>query len=61
MQREMERTRDKTVYTLVKPVETEPGSTDSMSMEVSSRRKLQVEPEYDVNSDNDDHSEAGPP
>ena len=55
MQREMERTR------LVMPVETEPGSTDSMTMEVSSRRKPEFEPEYDVNNDNDDHSEAGPP
>ncbi|KAF8452512.1 hypothetical protein L210DRAFT_2040275 [Boletus edulis BED1] len=31
IQREMERTRDKTIHTFVKPVETEPGSTDSMT------------------------------
>jgi len=57
MQREMERTRDKTVYTLVKPVETEPGSTDSMTVGLSPSQKL--EPEYDVNSD--DHAEVGQP
>lgn len=55
----MERTRDKTVYTLVKPVETEPGSTGSMTMEGLSGRKL--EPEYH-NVDSDDHDElVGPP
>ena len=54
----MERTRDKTVYTPVKPVETEPGSTDSMTMEVSSRGTLEAED--DVNSD-EQSAEAGPP
>ena len=58
MQREMERTRDKTVYTPVKPVETEPGSTDSMTMEVSPRGTPEVED--DVNSD-EQSAEAGPP
>lgn len=47
IQREMERTRDKTVYTLVKPVETEPESTDNMTADVSSRPTL--EPEDDAN------------
>lgn len=47
---------------LVKPMETEPGSTDSMTMEVSSRQKPEFELEYDsVNNDNNDHSEAGLP
>lgn len=59
MQREMERTRDKTVYTLVKPVDTEPESTGSMTMEGSSGQK--IEPEYDDIVNSDDHAEVGPP
>lgn len=57
MQREMERTRDKRVYALVKPMETEPGYTGSMTVGVSSRQEL--EPDREVNSVA--HAEIGPP
>ncbi|KAF9224782.1 hypothetical protein BS17DRAFT_779028 [Gyrodon lividus] len=35
MQKEMERTRDKTVYTPTKPVDTEPGATGEMMVQGS--------------------------
>lgn len=53
----MERTRDKTIYALVKPVETEPGYTDNMAMEASFRQE--PKPDQDVNSA--DHIETGTP
>ncbi|KAG9307929.1 hypothetical protein JVU11DRAFT_12900 [Chiua virens] len=44
MQREMERTRDKWVYTLVKPMETVLESRDNMNASAgSSRPRLELE------------------